>query len=812
MRRCGPVIALGILFCAACTTSRATDAVAALERAQEAARRGALTEALGLVDEQLAAVPQADHSAVAWRLRLLRADLLVTRRDLDRAADVLEATLPPDPALTAVGVRQRYLKARVAVERGQLAQALEMALAARQLEGIDDDTRGDLDLLVGRIHLQEGRWSDAEAVLARVLAPGGDRFRQLQALNNLGNGRLRSGRYDEALVWLERALSLSDYEQTQAYGTALVNAGICYSRLGLFDRALDIQRRAVDIQRAQGGSKALVEALGSLGVTHGLRDDHEGALPYFQQALDAAVAAGLSADAALAAGNLASAYAHLGRWDLADAANQRSVALAGAGPSGSVYNILNAAEIAAGRNQADLARRLYHEAIASARAPAVQWSAETGLAELALRQGDVSEATRRFDSAVGLLERTRSDLQRTDYRLSFLSQLIEFYQAYVDALVGQGRSDRALEIADSSRGRVLAERQQVAAPAHVTTSGFQRAAGRTRSVILTYWLAPKRSFLWVITGTGTRRIDLPGAAEIDAAVRDYRALIETSTANPLARTGTAGDVLYRMVVAPAGVPRNASVVIVPDGSLHNINFETLPVDGATRHYWIEDVQIQVAPALSMLAPASAASHQEGRLLLIGNPTPRPPDFPALKNAPTEMTNIVRHFPQSRVSAYQSAEATPAVYQGASLAQFSMIHFTAHATANLDSPLDSAVILSGPDTAYKLYARDVADRALTADLVTVSACRSAGERAYSGEGLVGFAWAFLRAGARRVVAGLWDVDDESTAQLMAALYGGIAEGQTPASALRTAKLALLANGGRLAQPYYWGPFQLFTVAP
>ena len=111
---------------------------------------------------------------------------------------------------------------------------------------------------------------------------------------------------------------------------------------------------------------------------------------------------------------------------------------------------------------------------------------------------------------------------------------------------------------------------------------------------------------------------------------------------------------------------------------------------------------------------------------------------------------------------------PAAY-GGDARQFTFVHFTAHAAANVESPLDSAVILSGPDDAYKLYARDVAEMPLRAELVTVSACRSAGERAYSGEGLVGFAWAFLRAGARQVIAGLWDVDDRSTAELMDRLY-------------------------------------------
>ena len=107
---------------------------------------------------------------------------------------------------------------------------------------------------------------------------------------------------------------------------------------------------------------------------------------------------------------------------------------------------------------------------------------------------------------------------------------------------------------------------------------------------------------------------------------------------------------------------------------------------------------------------------------------------------------------------------------------------------------------------------MAERPLRAELVTISACKSAGERAYTGEGLIGFAWAFLRAGSRQVVAGLWDVDDQSTAALMDHLYGAMAQGLPPPTALRAAKLALINQGGHVAKPYYWGPFELFTVTP
>jgi CHAT domain-containing protein len=315
-----------------------------------------------------------------------------------------------------------------------------------------------------------------------------------------------------------------------------------------------------------------------------------------------------------------------------------------------------------------------------------------------------------------------------------------------------------------------------------------------------------------VNGTGIRRVDLPPAKDIEAAVRDYRAMLGNALANPLSAPGTPGDRLFAMLVAPAALAPGARVIVVPDGALHSVNFETLPVDGPRRHYLIEDIEVQVAPSLSMLTPGGAVPPRQPRLLLIGNPTPRAPEFPTLRFASTEISGIVSQFPKDRVTAFDDQRATPAAYTSARAETFSMVHFTAHATANVDSPLESAVILSGPDAGYKLYARDVADKPLNADLVTVSACRSAGERAYSGEGLVGFAWAFLRAGARRVIAGLWDVDDRSTARLMSRLYEGVLAGRSPARSLRDAKLSLIKEGGQLASPYYWGPFQLFTVVP
>jgi tetratricopeptide (TPR) repeat protein len=615
------------------------------------------------------------------------------------------------------------------------------------------------------------------------------------------------------------------------------NAGICYSRLGLFDRAVAVQRRAVDSFERRGAPADHARALGTLGNTYLLRmpfkpvldsgdpnnpanelrrGDARTGLSYLQKSFKVANDAHMTSAAAVSAGNLAVAFIELQQWDAAARANEEAKALRSvAGESGAIYNALNSATIAAGLKQFDEAGRLFEEVVASPQAPPpLLWEAHAGLAGVAAALDQPARAESQFEAALNVIETTRAGLLKTDYKLSYLAQLMSFYQSYVEVLIRQGRADRALEIADSSRGRILAERQGVEAPRRTSVAAFRRLARESHSVLLSYWMTPEKSYLWIVGPDGTNRVTLPPAGEIDKLVGEHQKMIANVLADPLAAADTAGDKLYRLLVAPASrwLTPGTPVIIVPDGSLHGINFETLPVDGARRHYWIEDIEVQIAPSLGSLVVTRPGDARAASLLLMGNATSHPPEFPSLRYASIEMSSIAKHFDTNQVQVHDGEGASPAAYRDARPDRFSFIHFTAHATANVESPLDSAVILSGQERAYKLYARDVAEQPLKAELVTVSACRSAGERAYAGEGLVGFSWAFLRAGARRVIAGLWDVDDRSTAELMDRVYAGLRAGESPSRALRSAKLSLVRQGGSLARPYNWGPFEMFTVTP
>jgi CHAT domain-containing protein len=181
-----------------------------------------------------------------------------------------------------------------------------------------------------------------------------------------------------------------------------------------------------------------------------------------------------------------------------------------------------------------------------------------------------------------------------------------------------------------------------------------------------------------------------------------------------------------------------------------------------------------------------------------------------------MQAISLHFKDSEKTVLSGSQAVPSAYKTSDPGRFEIIHFVTHGFANDTRPLDSAIILSaeagGPaqdDRRFKLYARDIIPIHLNARVVVISACYGAGKRTYSAEGLVGLAWAFLRAGAHQVIAGLWDVDDESTPKLMNDFYAGFLQSRNAAGALRAAKLKMLKSKSAYRRPYFWASLQLYT---
>ena len=133
----------------------------------------------------------------------------------------------------------------------------------------------------------------------------------------------------------------------------------------------------------------------------------------------------------------------------------------------------------------------------------------------------------------------------------------------------------------------------------------------------------------------------------------------------------------------------------------------------------------------------------------------------------------------------------------------MIHLATHALVDEGSLARTALALApGAGEDGFLSPADLSALKLRADLVVLSACRTAGGVMVSGEGLQGLTSPLLEAGARAVIATQWRISDRNTVRLVHDLYDALARGAPLADALRSAKLAAVRRGAPASE---WAGF-------
>ncbi len=720
----------------------------------------------------------------------------------------------------------RDLRARLLMDRGYALAHLSRFTDAESLlqqagsvasSGVQQD---EIALRLGSTYGMAGRLADAEVQFRTVLGHAearGDSRLAAMASGNLGVLLNDSYRAEDAVFWLERAKRLFE-SQNEPLQLVHVESNLGWCRLGLGDLSAALRQFEDAATRAHSMGELSVEVQALDGATETLLqmgDDAE-ATRRGRIALDRARSLGAKASVADLLEDLAKAAILRKDWDDAEHSNQEASRIRQALTHSSVsdINVEIQARIDAGRGNLSRAEAAFLSVLNNKPDdPSLVLESRAGLAHLYTNARNLDAANRHYRAALDFIESQRSSLRSDQNKLTLLASMINFYGDYVAFLVGHGQNDRALEIAESSRARLMAEKRQ-GSRRRCTVADFERIAASAHATLLSYWLSPGHSYLWVVTPTRVVLRTLPDESEIRRLVVSYRNFLENLN-DPLEDPQSAGAGLWNALIEPVRsfLPDGARVIIVPDAVLHSLNFETLPMSGAKPRYWIEAATVSIAPSLSLLAAGSSAAARNApasSLLLIGNPQSPGDDYPPLAHAAEEMKIVASHFAPERRAVFEGARAQPAAYTNSDPGRFEIIHFASHSSPNSEDPLESALILSPQPGGFELRARDVIGHPLHAELVTISACRGAGVRTYSGEGIVGLAWAFLEAGARNVIAGLWDVDDASTPALMARLYSELNDGLPPARALRDAKLEMIRSAAARRKPYYWGAFQLYSA--
>jgi CHAT domain-containing protein len=205
------------------------------------------------------------------------------------------------------------------------------------------------------------------------------------------------------------------------------------------------------------------------------------------------------------------------------------------------------------------------------------------------------------------------------------------------------------------------------------------------------------------------------------------------------------------------------------------------------------------------APTAAGLRRAIRDLGLGS-------FGRLRETAREAEQILALVPPPGAFGATGFEASRETVAGGALAGFGTVHFATHGIAHPLLPELSGLVLSLVDRDGRprdgfLRAHEIADLALDADLVVLSACRTGVGRRLAGEGPLALTRPFLHAGARRVVATYWDVDDQAAAELMTRFHRArLVDGLPDAAALRAARLSLRAEP-RWSAPAHWAAFGL-----
>jgi CHAT domain-containing protein len=676
----------------------------------------------------------------------------------------------------------------------------------------------------GALEFDKKEYSSAESTYLQALTLAREAHNARQEASSLGNlarvaivqGHFSDG-IDQSQVALQLGRSMGMHSLE---ATLLGNLGWCYFQLGDFENALLFFKPAAEASQRIGLTGYSFYWQGNIAQSYQELNDYASAQALLRTTLENARKLNNKQTMTEALNYLTRLSLKTNQLDQAGHYNQEALQIEEAGLDhfGVLETQLLLGRIDAHRQDFPRAEQLFREVIKDPAAEVfLKWEAEARLAEMLEAESLTAQAEQEFRKSIEAFESARSAIGRDELRLSFLTRGIESYEAYIDFLIRHGRLMDALKIADQSRARTLAEglssNGQGAASHASTHIPPEQLARRLHATLLFYWLGQKNSYLWVIGPQKTTVLALAPDSEIAPVVKSYRkALIESR--DVLAAKNADAEKLYSLLVEPVKelIPKDGRVILLPDTSIYGLNFETLIVPDPQPHFWIEDVTVTTSSSLTMLAASAGRPAVGGKsLLLVGNTESPNQDFPALPQAPEEMQRIEHYFLDQNRKVLEGKGATPTAYLSSRPEKFAYLHFVTHGTASHTRPLESAVILSREGDSYKLYARDIVQHHLNANLVTISACNGAGTRTYSGEGLVGLSWAFQRAGAHNVIGALWEVSDASTPQLMDSLYAGLSRGKDPATALRDAKLSLLHSKADTAfkKPFYWAPFQLYS---
>lgn len=706
----------------------------------------------------------------------------------------------------------------------------------------------------GLVYAAQGRYDDAlgDYAAARTLNRAiGNRQGEGQALHSMAVVDYSRGRYREALARYEAALAINrTVGHRRDEGAILNNIAAVYHQLGQYKEALARFEATLVIRRETGDRAGEASSLANIGSAHRSLGNYGDALTHFNAALalartlgdptrEEAILRGIGSVQNLS-GQPVAAQDH---YEQALRLNRTMGNRAGEG------HALQGIAVAL-HHQGNLteARTQYQAALAVRRAIGDRTGEASTLRSLGrvhLGLGELAAAEAHLRESLGVAEVMERELGPNDHhRVSFFETWGDAYTDLQTVLVERGQPEAALEAADQARARSLADFlrpgpvDQGRSP--LSLQQMRQMARDRGATLVLYSVLEQELFAWVVAPDGAIGFRRLNPAAVGIPIRTAVASTRATATNPVndsffgsvespfsedwvlrVRSGlteAAPAIVtdgkeglqqgYRLLIEPLEdlLPQQEGgrVILIPHRELGMLPFGAL-LDSQDR-FLLERFTLSIAPSLQVLAALPVERSGGGGLLAVGNPDPMPlhngERLTPLAGAAHEAKTIAALFNADPLLAGQ---ATETAVKGR-LRTADLLHFATHGIFQLGDRdvLDTWLALApdGPGGEDgKLTLTEIFDQRLSAQMAVLSACDT-GKGRVTGEGVIGLARAFLRAGTPTVVASLWKVPDQQTALLMEEFYRQLLAGRDRAAALRLAQLKVRAS---YPNPFYWAAF-------
>jgi CHAT domain-containing protein/Tfp pilus assembly protein PilF len=748
----------------------------------------------------------------------------------------------------SVWLRQDYYyEALASYQRG-----LEIA---KEIHADDDVSRhlgniGWIYFLLGSFSNALERYDEALELARKA----GDRTSQANTLLNIGKVLVADKRPDQAVTNYEQALKISvDISNPATQSTALDALGSLYLQSGDYDRASVALQQALRLADKMSTPELQATTLNNLGEMYLRKDDTRQAIESFEQARGIAAAINNLRNVWKANAGLANAYEKLGQLDKAHVHYERAIQ-----EMEGVRARLGGEEDRSGYFQDKIG--IYKRQIAllldlKRKDPRSHYDAEAfQVAERARARAFLDLLA---EAKLDVDQNTAPDLvkQRQELQLRVSDLTAQLIKERSQDTNKQDKSkieqiEKGLGQADAKLGDWLRELRRrnpryasLKYPQPITLAETQRMLD-AKTVLLSYSLGEPDSFLFAVSYDDFEVRRLPPEAKINADVQKFlTAITDKNNPAPEEYRRQAAN-LSRQLLQPISqmlVGKNA-LVIVADGALHRLPFETLLLPGATLKtdlqklpFLIRRFAISYAPSASVLAELENETRETApkEFIAFGDPVydQRNNNLATLRASSTGGQLRFERLPYSHIEIDGIAKLFAAgdreIFLGVAaseenvkaperLSHYRIVHFSTHGYINEARPRFSALVLSlpprgSPNTAFPksedglLSAYEIFNLKLKADLVVLSACETGLGKEVRGEGLMSLMRAFMYAGTPSVVVSLWNVNDESSADLMIRFYRNLKTGRmSKGEALRQAQLETIRDNGF---PFFWAPFVL-----